>query len=128
MTGPQTIDRFMKEFEIKLSDLRFHAHHGVMHQETKVGNEFIVDLAVRIPFPETILEDNLDDTVSYADIYEIVESEMGNTKKLIETVAAKIADRISRRWPQIISGHITICKSTPPIPSITGRAEVTLFF
>ena len=118
----------MKEFEIKLSDLRFHACHGVMPQETKVGNEFIVNLAIRIPYSEVILEDNLDDTISYADVYEIIKTEMGNTKQLIETVAAKIAERICSRWPQILSGHITICKSTPPIPTVNGSAEVTLFF
>lgn len=118
----------MKEFEIKLSDLRFHAYHGVFPQETKVGNEFVVNLAVRFPFHSDILDDNIDRSVSYADIYQIVDSEMKNSKKLLETVAANIADRISRRWPQINSGFITICKSTPPITSITGTAEVTLFF
>lgn len=118
----------MKEFEITLSDLRFHAYHGVMPQETKVGNEYIVELAVRIPYSDAILQDNIADTISYADIYEVIKSEMGKPRKLIETVATGIADCISHLWPEIISGRITICKSTPPIPGISGAAKVTLFF
>ena len=116
------------EFEITLADLRFHAHHGVMPQETMVGNEFCVSVSVRIPYSADILDDSLDATISYADIYEIVKEEMRKPKKLLETVAAIIRERLSSRWPQIKRGEITICKSTPPIGGITGNAKVRLFF
>lgn len=118
----------MAEFEIELSDLRFHAFHGVLPQETKVGNEFSVSVGIKIPYQEDILDDNLDATISYADIYEIVAQEMSTPRKLLETVAACIRNRIIHNWEQILGGHITICKSTPPITGIIGTAKVTLFF
>ena len=116
------------EFEIALKGLRFYARHGVMEQETRIGNEFIVDVRVRIPYSESILADNLADTISYAAIYSIVEEEMQKPRKLLETVAATIRERLSATWPQIFRGSISICKSTPPISKITGSSEVTLFF
>lgn len=30
--------------KIELEKMRFYAYHGVMPQETKVGNDFVVDL------------------------------------------------------------------------------------
>lgn len=116
------------EFEIVLKGLRFYGRHGVMEQETVVGNEFIVDVKVRIPYSESILEDKLDDTISYADIFTIVADEMDKPRKLLETVAATICRRLTATWPQILGGSISICKSTPPILRITGSSEVTLFF
>lgn len=118
----------MKEFEISLTNLRFYAKHGVWEQENKIGNEFIVTVRIRIPADKMITDDNLDLTISYADLYEIVKEEMEKPRKLLETVAASIAERITSRWSTILSGSVTICKSTPPIAHISGSAEVTLFF
>lgn len=118
----------MKNFEISLKDLHFHAHHGVMAQERKVGNEFVVSITVAIPFSTSILDDELEATISYAEIYNIVKKEVLTPKKLLETVASSIVLKAKERWPQIISGQVTIRKMTPPIPGVTGFAEVTLNF
>ncbi len=118
----------MAEFEITLADLKFYAYHGVLPQETKVGNEFSVSVTVKIPYKDEILDDNLEATISYADVYEIVAEEMKTPRKLLETVAAHIRKRIMAEWKQISSGSITICKSTPPINGISGIAKVVLNF
>lgn len=117
-----------KIFEISLEDLRFHSFHGVMPQEKLVGNEFTIDISIKIPYSDSILNDDIENTISYADIFDIVKNEMGKPRKLIETVATCIAKRISAKWSDIISGQITICKSAPPIENISGQAKVTLFF
>lgn len=116
------------EYEITLRDLRFHARHGVWEQETAVGNEFIVNVSIRLPYSEAIAADQLDATVSYADLFAIVKEEMLKPRKLLEAVAASIQERISTVWPKITGGSISICKSSPPIASIIGSAEVKLFF
>lgn len=115
-------------YRIKLSGLRFHSYHGVLPQEQKIGNEFMVSVSVSIPFNLDILNDNLEATISYADIYDIVADEMQRARKLLETVAATISLRIKEKWPHIIDGNISICKSTPPIAGITGSSEVEIFF
>lgn len=115
-------------YNIKLTDLRFHAYHGVMPQETKVGNEFIVSVFVTIPFQSSVLDDNLDATISYADIYDIVKDEMNHPRKLLETVAATISIRLTEKWKQIVGGEVKICKSTPPISGISGSSEVAIIF
>lgn len=118
----------MKEFEINLKDIHFYSYHGVMSQESKVGNEFTVNLSIRIPYSDDILKDDLEATISYADLYDIVAEEMASPKKLLETVAAQICKRCYEKWDYILGGEITICKSAPPIRGITGQSEVRLFF
>lgn len=118
----------MMRFEIALNDLRFHSRIGVAKQERTVGNEFAVSLTVSIPYTDGAAGDDLSATISYADIYDIVKAEMGKPRQLLEAAAAAIARGIREKWPEILSGHITICKSTPPITGITGNATVTLIF
>lgn len=118
----------MRLIEISLSDLRFHSKIGVLPQEQIVGNEFIVDSSVRIPYSERMENDDLDVSISYADIYSIIEEEMEKPRKLLEACCVSIANRLKEKWGMIESGSITICKSTPPISGITGSAKVTLFF
>lgn len=118
----------MREFFVKLENLEFHARHGVLPQETKVGNTFMVSVCVRFPFDPKLYDDDLDATVNYATLYEIVKRHMNVTRKLLECVAANIADEIKQTWEQISGGEITISKSTPPISGITGNAKVTLIF
>lgn len=114
--------------EICLEGLHFHAYHGVLPQENKVGNEFIVDSMVRIPYDAAVAADNLDATVNYARLHEIISMEMNSPRKLMEAVAASIAKAVSREWPGFIDGRITICKSTPPIAGTTGKAKISLVF
>lgn len=116
------------EYEIAIKGVKFYARHGVWEQEKKVGNEFIVDLSIRIPYNEQFFSDDLNNTISYADIFSIVEEEMAKPRKLLETVAATIRERIISRWKNILGGSIKICKSIPPISRMTGRSQVTLFF
>ena len=54
---------------ITLDSLRFYAYHGVGAQERVVGNDFEVTVSGDI---DPIYTDNLDATVSYADIAAVV--------------------------------------------------------
>ena len=116
------------EFEISLKDLRFFARHGVMPFEREMGNEFKVDLLIKLPCDDRFEDDSLDNTVSYADLFEIVADEMNTPRKLLETVALNIAKKIRNYYPQVMKGKITIEKMRPPIVGMIGKAAVSLEF
>lgn len=118
----------MMEFEISLNNLVFYAYHGVLEEERKTGNEFRVDLTVVIPYDETIKEDDISGTVSYADLYEIVSEEIKTPRKLLEKIASDIADKIKTQFSDIKRGEVRIEKVKPPIPGMLGTASVTLKF
>ena len=120
----------MNTITIQLTDLRFYGYHGVMPLEAQVGNEFGVDVELDIPAHglEQMVSENKEDlelTISYADVFDIVKEEMGRRCELLETLAIRTARRITDKWPRIIGGRLRITKIAPPIPGCNGPASVT---
>ncbi|MDE6395812.1 MAG: dihydroneopterin aldolase [Muribaculaceae bacterium] len=113
---------------LRLEGLKFHAFHGVLDQERKVGGEYVVDLIldnIGITAAET---DNLDDTVNYAAIIETVRDEMEGPSDLIEHVAWRIARALLKRFGSISSGSISVTKVHPPVQAVMRGATYHLSF
>ena len=113
----------MPNFRIRLEGLRFYARIGVDLQERSVGNDFILDIAFSYP-AETFLPENLDTTVSYADVYEVAKIIMAQQWLLLETAAKKIADTMGEKWPSARDISVKLTKTAPPIPGIQGCCSV----
>ncbi|MBS4221070.1 dihydroneopterin aldolase [Bacillus sp. FJAT-49711] len=103
--------------KIYLNEMEFYGYHGVLPEETKLGQRFRVNVMAETDFKEAGLNDDLELTVSYADIYvlckKIVE---GQPFKLIEAVAEKIASSILEEFIKIESVTVKVIKPDPPIP------------
>lgn len=117
----------MKSF-IEISDLEIYARHGVLPQETEVGNLFVVSVSVEYDFLGAAETDDISLSLNYAELTEIIVEVMSHPCKLLETVALRIKNAITERWPDIRSGKITICKPNPPIPAPAPRASISLEF
>lgn len=100
---------------IYLEGVRLFAHHGVDPQETVVGANFIVDLRLKTDFTHAAQTDELDGTVSYADIHETVKEEMKIPSKLLEHVCERIGQRLFNEFPSIIEISIRLSKENPPM-------------
>lgn len=109
---------------IFLKELRFFAHHGVGKQETRVGNEFTIDLRIKTDIARAMRTDNVDDTVSYADIYEVIKQEMNIPSKLLEHVVGRIAHRLFRDFPTIEALELKLYKRNPPMGADIAAAGV----
>ena len=72
--------------EIVLEEMRFYAHHGVLEQERLVGNSFIVNLTIGLNTCSSLYSDDLKDTINYAEVYKVVQSEMNSPSALLEHV------------------------------------------
>lgn len=101
--------------QVVINALRLYAYHGVMPQEQKVGAYFIIDIEVETDFSQAMKDDNLNGTISYADIFSIIKKEMSIPSKLIEHVAGRITDRIFLEIPASSSVHLKIIKENPPM-------------
>ena len=113
---------------ILLSDLRFHAFHGVLPQERLVGGNFVVDLRVGYPLAQAMTFDQVDDTLNYASLYALVEREMQQTSSLLEHVAGRIAQAIAKTFPQALSIDLTLTKQNPPMGADCKGAGVEMHF
>ncbi len=111
---------------ITLKGVRFHAFHGVMPQESRVGADFLVTLRVGYPVEAAIQSDDVADTLNYATLYELVKREMQQPSKLLEHVAGRIASAVIETFPKVQSVDLTLMKQNPPMGADCEGAEVEI--
>ncbi len=109
-----------------MKGLRFHARHGVMEQERTTGGEFVVDVSVQYDVTAAVLSDHVEDTLNYAEIYEIINREMQTPSNLLEHLAGRIGGSMMEAFPQVEDIIITVTKKNPPLGAQLDGASVTL--
>ncbi len=114
----------MQTSYIFLKEVRFHAFHGVMPQEKAVGADFLVSLRVGYDFEKAMLSDDVADTVSYADMYDIVKREMRQPSALLEHVAGRIITSLNTTFPTLTSIDLSITKVNPPMGADCNGAGI----
>ena len=111
---------------IELENMKFYAHHGVLSQEKKIGNEYLVTLRIKCDLSMALISDNLPSTINYAEIYEVIKKEMNVHSELIEHVAGRILRAIHLNWPQIEEITLKLSTLNPPIKGDIDKASVLL--
>lgn len=110
--------------QIFLENVRFHAFHGVLPQERKVGNDYLVSIGIEYDFSKAMVSDDVNDTLNYAEVYQLLSQEMTVPSALLERVAGRIGDRLFRRYPGIQSIDLKITKVNPPMGADSDGAGV----
>jgi 7,8-dihydroneopterin aldolase/epimerase/oxygenase len=116
----------MMKTTIQLDDMRFYSFHGVMEQERTVGNHFSVSIRLEADLIEATETDQLECTISYADVSALVQAEMAIPSQLLEHVAGRIYRKLRNEFPQIMRLEVGVYKYNPPGCGETGRAGVFL--
>ena len=109
-----------------LRNMQFYAYHGVMPHEKIVGGDYRVTLQLEADLSSACGSDELGDTLNYAQLYELVKSEVEVPSRLIEHLAGRIHGKIREHYPQITSLTVTLAKLHPPISGMMEAAEITL--
>lgn len=111
---------------IRLDSMRFYAYHGVMEQEQRVGGYYLVSLTIEADLTKAICTDDVSDTVSYAELFELVKNEMAIPSKLLEHVAGRIGQRTLEQFDKIMSLTIRVTKENPPMGANCKGASVEI--
>lgn len=102
---------------IELTGLECFGHHGVFAHEKRDGQPFIVDITCWLEFGAAAATDDLALTVHYGELAQLaVDIVEGESRDLIETVAAEIAERAMRSFGILHAVEVTIHKPEAPIP------------
>lgn len=104
---------------VSLEGLSFFAYHGVYDTEKSKGNDFEVDLYLKVG-GDLPVEDDLDQVVDYGAVYSVVQRVMEDRVDLLETLCRKIGEKILSEFPRLLSAKIRVSKFNPPI---TGKAR-----
>lgn len=103
--------------KIYLNNMEFYGYHGVLPEETRLGQRFRVTLVLELDLQKAGKTDHLNDTVSYAEVYECCKAVVeGKPYQLLEAVAEEISRVILSGFPTVHQVTIQVVKPDPPIP------------
>jgi dihydroneopterin aldolase len=112
--------------QISLTGLRVWGRHGVLPEERRDGQDFVVDVALTVDTRAAAASDDLADTVDYAGIADRLAAVVaGEPLNLIETLAARLAD-VCLQDDRVISVEVTVHKPAAPIPHAFSDVAVTV--
>ncbi len=111
---------------ILLQGLQYHAFIGVGEQEQVVGNDYVLDLRLGYPFAAAMESDVVDDTLNYADVFNIVSEVMKQPSKLLEAAAGKIVKELCARYKRLESIDLKLVKRNPPMGADCDSTGVEL--
>ncbi|GHT17799.1 7,8-dihydroneopterin aldolase [Bacteroidia bacterium] len=112
--------------KITLSNMAFHAFHGCLPHEKVLGGQYLVSVALWFDGRAAQISDNIDDTINYQQVYNIVKTEMDTPSSLLENVAYRIANSLKTNILKVEKWEIELSKLNPPLGGITDRATVHL--
>jgi 7,8-dihydroneopterin aldolase/epimerase/oxygenase len=118
MSNPETIAT------LRLMNMTFYGYHGASAAEKETGRRFEVDCEFTLDISKAAKSDSLEDTVSYSDIYKVIEGVLHNSKyNLMETLIENMADAIFNSF-RIRSLRLRIRKMIPPVPGNIDYLEI----
>ena len=111
---------------IKLNNIRLHAWHGCLKEESIIGSQYSVDVIVKANLAKAKQTDSLADTVDYVHLNAIVKEEMAIKSKLLEHVAERILHRIFKEQAMVDFAEVSVAKINPPIGGDVESVTVCL--
>ena len=110
---------------IELKGLTFHANHGVLEHEAEFGQTFSLDITCWLEFADAARDDDLTQTVNYAELAETaLRIARGTPRQLIETVVVEIAETAMRENELLHAIEVTLHKPHAPIPAVFDDVAV----
>jgi 7,8-dihydroneopterin aldolase/epimerase/oxygenase len=83
--------------KIELRGLELHGHHGVTDAEQERGQRFVYDVELEVG--EQGRTDRIEDAVDYRDVAASVREVHERRHRLLEALAADVADTLVERFP-----------------------------
>ncbi len=114
---------------VGLYDLELSSRIGILPQEKLIPQSYRVTLEVTFsPWNLEREPENLEYSISYLDLYNIVKAHFERGGDLLEGMAIGISTDVLQQFKTIKKGRIEILKLNPPIPGIVGNAGIKYFF
>ena len=105
--------------------MSFNTYNGVFAEEKKLGQKIEVDCEMTYPIETKVRTDNLEETVSYADVYDTIAQFVAHHNyNLIESLANNLLHETLRTYPMLDDVRLRIRKYSVPIAGIFDNIEI----
>ncbi|HEY5592930.1 MAG TPA: dihydroneopterin aldolase [Paludibacter sp.] len=112
--------------KIILENMEFHAFHGCMEHEQQLGNTFIVSISLELDTQLAGETDELEHTLNYQLVYNVVKEQMIIPSKLIEHLGQRILDSIMNQFSQIQALEVKLSKLNPPLGGKVEKVTIIM--
>ena len=117
---PDRMDR------IALTGLTVRGHHGVLPEERRDGQDFVVDVVLHLDTRDAAARDDLTRTVHYGELaHALADVVRGEPVDLLETLAARLAV-VALADARVAAADVTVHKPAAPIPERFADVAVTV--
>ena len=106
--------------------MEFHAYHGCLEHEKRLGNTFLVTIVMELDATLAETTDELSHTLNYQAVYDAVKEQMEIRANLLEHLAKRVLDNLLSHFPEILSIHLKISKLNPPLGGKTEKVSIEL--
>ena len=111
---------------IRLTGLRVRGHHGVLPEERRDGQDFVVDAVLHLDLAPAARSDDLAQTVHYGELAEALARVVaGEPVALLETLAQRLAD-VCLADARVERAEVTVHKPGAPIAVAFADVAVTV--
>lgn len=117
----------MQKDIIRIKNMIFYAHHGYYKAERELGQRFEVDVELVTDFSKSMKSDDLNDTINFEEVYDVIQDIFSNTKfALLETVGGRIIDVLFEKF-DVEAVRLFIRKPQVPIRGILDHVEIEIY-
>lgn len=115
------------KYKIQIKNCAFFARHGVFDEEETLGQRFYVDANLVVEAGNALVIDEIGNTVSYGDAFEVIEKIItGKRRYLIEALAYECGIALLKQFSSIERAEITVRKPNAPVAGVLDYVEVTV--
>jgi len=108
---------------ISLKGLAFYGYHGVLDEERRIGQRFVVDVRLSLDLSVAGREDRLTATIDYASAWRAIRDVIeGPPLNLIEAVAERVAAALLAQFPLLSAAWVRIVKPGAPVAGASSGA------
>ena len=110
---------------IKVEGIKLYAYHGHLPEEAILGGHFLINVYVNTDTTLVEKSDELEDTLDYVKIIDVVKEQMLIRSNMIEHPAARIADNILL-LKHVIDVKVEVEKLNVPINANFSKISATI--
>lgn len=105
--------------KILLSNLGFYGYHGVLKEESVLGQKFFIDMELYLNTREAGMSDDMNKSVSYADVYDVIKFVVEEKRfNLIEALAEDICKEVLEKFELVNGLMVRVKKPEAPVNGI----------
>jgi dihydroneopterin aldolase len=112
--------------KIFVEGIQIYAYHGCFKEEADIGTHFVVDVELDVDLTQPSISDNIEDTVNYQAVFDVIKEQMAVPSNLLEHVSKRIMDTLFDRFNGVEKIKLKVSKMNVPLGGQINNVAVQI--